>query len=372
MTLLPSDSVEKFALPSVRDVRSHLPEDSRSRSTVMGVTLFVGSLLLYTLFWIGTVYLPSWPLRVVAALCTGFFIAVLFVVAHDACHQALTAHPTLNRFIGRIAFLPSLHPYAAWEYSHNGLHHGYTNVKTVDPGYAPLTLDEYRAAPTWRRLLERFYRTTFGLMFLYLIEIWWRCEVFPMRARRPKARERAFQLDRATVFAFLGAQFLTICLLAHRTHASVFPLLLVAILIPFFAWNFVSGFLTFQHHTHPRVAWYRDPADWSFFHGQICSVVHVEFPWLVEVVLHNIMQHTAHHVDPRIPLYHLKESQEQLEDSYAAQIVHVEFSWKGFFRNLRACRLFDYTQHRWLDWDGTPTTEPLLEQHLSIAPERLA
>ena len=40
----------------------------------------------------------------------------------------------------------------------------------------------------------------------------------------------------------------------------------------------------------------------------------------------------------------------------------VPFSLPGLFETLRTCRLFDYENHRWLDWDGTPTTAPLLRR----------
>jgi omega-6 fatty acid desaturase (delta-12 desaturase) len=64
-------------------------------------------------------------------------------------------------------------------------------------------------------------------------------------------------------------------------------------------------------------------------------------------------------VDPRIPLYNLEDAQKQLEEAYTGDLVVVPFTWTGYFRTLRTCRLFDYDHHRWLNWDGTPTTEPL-------------
>jgi omega-6 fatty acid desaturase (delta-12 desaturase) len=91
------------------------------------------------------------------------------------------------------------------------------------------------------------------------------------------------------------------------------------------------------------------------------ATVHVELPRPIELILHNIMEHTAHHADPRVPLYNLEKAQKHLEDTYG-EIVVVPFTFGGFFNTLRTCRLFDYENHRWLDWDGKPTTESLLGQ----------
>ena len=159
-----------------------------------------------------------------------------------------------------------------------------------------------------------------------------------------------------------------VTLLTDRAHlpggwwAVTIELILAGVIVPFLLWNWLMGFVVFQHHTHPRVPWYGNEDDWSFYAGQVQSVVHIEMPRPVELVLHNIMEHTAHHVDPRIPLYNLEDAQKKLEHAYAGDIVVVPFTWRGYFHTLRTCRLFDYANHCWLDWNGSPTTEPLLRR----------
>lgn len=56
----------------------------------------------------------------------------LFVLGHDACHQSLTPHRRLNRWLGHLVFMPSLTPYSLWDLSHNVVHHGYTSLKDFD------------------------------------------------------------------------------------------------------------------------------------------------------------------------------------------------------------------------------------------------
>ena len=53
----------------------------------------------------------AWWVKVFASLVAALWIARLFVIGHDACHGSYTPNKILNKWIGRIAFLPSLTPY---------------------------------------------------------------------------------------------------------------------------------------------------------------------------------------------------------------------------------------------------------------------
>ncbi len=43
-------------------------------------------------------------------------------------HNSLTPHRRLNKWLGRIAFLPSLTAYSVWDVGHNMVQHGGTNL----------------------------------------------------------------------------------------------------------------------------------------------------------------------------------------------------------------------------------------------------
>jgi omega-6 fatty acid desaturase (delta-12 desaturase) len=134
--------------------------------------------------------------------------------------------------------------------------------------------------------------------------------------------------------------------------------IVVVALLPFLAFSWLMGFATFQHHTHPRVIWYANEQDWSFFRSQVEGTVHVVFPRWIELLLHNIMEHTAHHIDTRVPLYHLSNAQQAVEEAFGTERVIAEtFSFAGMSRVFRDCQLYDYENHRWLTFDGRATTE---------------
>jgi acyl-lipid omega-6 desaturase (Delta-12 desaturase) len=76
-------------------------------------------------------------------MVAALWIARLFVIGHDACHGSYTPNKTLNKWIGRIAFLPSLTPYSLWEIGHNLAHHGFTNLKGRDYVWTPYSPSEF-------------------------------------------------------------------------------------------------------------------------------------------------------------------------------------------------------------------------------------
>ena len=69
---------------------------------------------------------------------------------------------------------------------------------------------------------------------------------------------------------------------------------------------------------------------------------------------HNIMEHTAHHVDMSVPLYKLEEAQTAIESSLPDQVTIQDFSIPWYFATARACKLYDFKQGSWTDFAGHP------------------
>jgi len=355
---------ESSRVDRMRDARRYLGSVTASRSVAKGVGLVLATAAMYLATWACVFLTDSWLLKSVLGYLNGLAIGMIFVVGHDACHQSLTPVGWLNRLLGRIAFLPPLHPYTAWEYSHNGLHHGMTNLKSHDPGYAPKTLEEFRTLPRCRQWLERFYRTWPGLALYYLIENWFKVEMFPSAEHQSKMRSvRAFRRDRRIVAAFgVTMVVLTVWIgvIVRPTGQAAWVAglghFLLAWLWPYLVWNGIIAFITFQQHTHPKVRWFDNEADWTFYETQVRGTVHIQFPWLMRMMFHNINEHTAHHINPRVPLYELKTAQDQVRDYLAGDVLVVKWRPRVTFDTLRRCKLYDFDNHCWLDFAGRPTT----------------
>jgi omega-6 fatty acid desaturase (delta-12 desaturase) len=344
---------------AARRWRADLPARLR-RGSYLYAGLIVGSALsLYAGTFAGMFLLPWWWARLLCLVINPLALGMLFVIGHDAGHNSLTPNRRLNRVLGRLLLLPNWHPFTSWVHAHNTLHHAWSNFKGRQPDFAPLTKEEYDALPRWRRWLERLYRNPLGVGVCYALDFWLLHLILPRRGTFWRSPHRlAFHLDRLLVAAFaLGQIALAWVLAGHGSSPLPRPVLaLGGVLIPWTAFLWFMGFLTFLQHTHPTLAWYDNEAEWSFYRVNLKSTAHVLFPWVVERLLHNIMDHAAHHLDPSIPLYRLTESQKLLEEQTPAHAVVVRWTLWDYFRTCAACKLYDFRRHCWTDFNGVATT----------------
>lgn len=313
----------------------------------------------YLACMVGTVWMPTLLTRSIFVGLTPFMIGSLFVIGHDAAHNSFTPSTWLNRLLARLVLLPAWHPYTSWAYAHNTLHHGGTNLRGKHPDFVPMTKEEFDRQPRWRRLLEKVYRSPLGPGVSYLIEFYLGYILIPNAEHRPPQR-RQFMWDRLLVFGFFVLQIVTVDLMAHRATGLFLPPLGYAFLdvfLPWTLWVQFMGFVSFIQHTHPQLAWYDDPEDWSFYHVQLKSSTHVVFPFPIEKLFNNIMDHAAHHIDPAIPLYHLPQSQRLLEESCEEHAAVIRWSPWQYLELCRVCKLYDFERHCWTDFEGNPTSE---------------
>jgi acyl-lipid omega-6 desaturase (Delta-12 desaturase) len=344
------------AIPHRKVIRAWLaPISARSTARAVALVLLDVALFVACLSAVIAAYSP-W-LQALAGAATGLVISRLFILGHDACHQSFTRHRGLNRWLGRVVFLPSLTPYSLWEVGHNVVHHGYTNLKDFDFVWQPRSLAEFKALPKWKRGLERVYRSGWAPWLYYLVEIWWVRMFFPSRATMP-TRRRAFTWDCLLVSAFAIAWVAGLAAAAAFTHQPVAWLLTVGFALPFIVWNGMIGFVVYVHHTHPGIAWYADKASWSASQPFVSTTVHLTFRSAMGSVLHHIMAHTAHHVDMGVPLYRLERAQALLESKLPGAIVVQPFSWRWYADTARRCKLYDFDARRWTDFDGRPSAMP--------------
>jgi omega-6 fatty acid desaturase (delta-12 desaturase) len=294
------------------------------------------------------------------ACLAGIMIGVLFVVGHDAAHNSLTPSTRLNRWIGVMAFLPSLHSFSLWELGHNRTHHRWTNFAPKDYVWTPLDWRQYSRLSRFRQLQYQFYRSAWGPLLYYAVEIWLRHTLFPFRRDVPRLNLR-YAADTAAVVVFAAA-YLTLLIVGLRVgwwgdpgRAWWNPALFGAG-IPFLVWNSLMGFVIYLHHTHPDVAWYDDEEGWRIQANQAELAVHVLFPTLINQLFHWILEHNAHHARTGIPFYDLRRSQELLQADGSAQVTEFVWTPGTHMAVVRRCKLFDFRAGRWMDFQGNYTS----------------
>jgi omega-6 fatty acid desaturase (delta-12 desaturase) len=300
-----------------------------------------------------TLLAASIALKLVGTLIVTAAIVRLFLIGHDACHGSFFGSPRLNATCGRLAFLPSLTAYSLWEFGHNTAHHGFNNLKGRDQVWTPFSKAEFDTLPRHRRVLERIYRSGVGWGAYYLVEMWWKKLYFASRKEIGTSR-RQYRLDSLLVTAgallWLGVVGLT----AHATGQSFALLTLLAVVVPFLLWNGIMGFVVYLHHTHPTIAWFQNRHEWQRQRAYLTATACARLPFGIDRLMHNIMEHNAHHLNPRIPMYTLRAAQQALREGFPG-LCDYRLNWRTYLDSTRRCKLYDYTNHAWTDFDGRVT-----------------
>jgi omega-6 fatty acid desaturase (delta-12 desaturase) len=314
---------------------------------VLGIA--IADLLIVDALWV----------KIFASLVAALWIARLFVIGHDACHGSYTSSKTLNKWIGRIAFLPSLTPYSLWEIGHNLAHHGFTNLKGRDYVWTPYSPKEFANLPWLRRQMEHVYRSGVGQGVYYMFEMWWKKLFFPSR-KHVTSRRSSYTWDSLLVAVFGLAWVGGLAAWGVHSGRSVWSLLVFGFAVPFFLWNCLMGFVVYVQHTHPRVAWYERRDEWSANAGYATTTVHIKLVRPLDCLIHYILEHGAHHVNMGVPLYRLKEAQARLTATLDERLNAEVFTWRYYWNTVRRCKLYDFAQHVWTDFDGRVTSTPVV------------
>lgn len=332
------------------------------RHSHRGILEFVTDIAIICVLFLIVLFAPMLWVKALASVALGFREAIVMVIAHDAAHGNTTPNKSLNKLIAVVGFLPSYFNYQLWLYDHNQTHHVRTNDAHPDL-YRPFSKAEYDALPAWRQYLERLYRTPLGLCLYYPFERFLQYKLFP-NDNFPKAIHGAAWCHFALISAYAAALFSFLVVIAPSiAHISSTQAVVLGMVIPFFVSTTTFTFTTYLQHTHPEIPWFKSDIDRRIVRQEDITP-NVVMPRWYNFVSHNIQEHTCHHVNSKIPYYNAGHAQKRLVELMGGQAVTTEFTFRWFLKCMRVCKLYDFENHRWIDWDGTPLTGTLLKPHV--------
>ena len=340
---------------------SAAPDLSAWRSSSWGGPLIAIALLFGA--WVAVlavgVWSPHWWLRLALVVPLTARSGQLFTLGHDAAHGSFSTSRTLNAVAGRLAFLPSVHVFGLWRFHHD-VHHRFTNLRGHDFVWTPLTVAEYSALPRRRRWLHRLERhhSGLGLGWHYAIEIWAPRMLWPRQHQEVPHRRRIF-IDALVLYGLLAGIGVVAWVLVEAVDparagdvGSWISAAVFLFVLPLIGTQLLIGFVIYLNHTHPDVVWYDDIEEWARHDVQLEGSVGQRFPGLRHALLpRRIMNHTAHHVDPGVPLGALAAAQRELVDACGNRIIRWDWSSQRFRAILAGCKLYDYHAHRWLTYE---------------------
>ncbi len=343
------------------------------KSNFRAILIVLGQFFLYVACLFGAVTDYSIFANISFSICLGLVIGQFFIVGHDACHQSLAKNMFLNKIIGRFSFSFALHSYTLWALEHNQKHHGNTNIKGKDPSWPPMTKEEFDQTNNIRRWLERFYRSPFGAGAYYLHEMWFKNHILPTSSTA-RSEWRKYMPDALFVLFSFIAQLYIIQYLGSvfAPSKSEVEILLLGWLVPFLCWNWIMGVVIYLQHTHPKIPWMTENQKLPFSQVQMYVTPHVVFPEPIGMLLYNIMEHTAHHLQTSVPSYNLYLAQKQLEEVHNQNMLIYQWTPAEYIQITKICKLYDFQQKCWTDFDGNPTSSavPHLWGSIGVSPDR--
>ncbi|HJN37909.1 MAG TPA: fatty acid desaturase [Gammaproteobacteria bacterium] len=284
-------------------------------------------------------------LQLLGCLSAGLATSALFIWGHDAAHGALFKNQYVAELLGTITMLPSFNIYRLWRHGHNRIHHGFTSLTTMDWIWRPWSPKEYFSKSAFRRWVYRCERALLTCAVHYFLRVWWEKMI---RFKMPKKRVE-FILTKSIMLTFI----VVYTGLSYYFTRSLWVTLCVVV-FPFIIFNYMIAFFVYLHHTHPSIPFFDKREQWSFGLGGIhCSTI-IRTSRLWEFMTHNILIHTPHHVDFRVPFYRLKRAYKDLKEHYGDCITEYKFSWVKVIRIFRQCKLYDYESKMWCDFKGVP------------------
>ena len=353
MTELPSvatGTVAHTASPTtLKPVIDVLPGSVYDNPTWRGMAYFFRDVTMYVALLVVLVFMSNVfavaGLEVVMALV----VSGLFVVGHDAAHGALFKSKRINSTVAHLAFLPSLHVYEGWILGHNRVHHPYTVRQGYDFVWHPTTTEQFVALGWWRKAVHRVEWSWVGAGPYYIHQVWWKKM---MTGPNPARWVKAIRRDRWIVTAFIAgmlALFTSIGVASGDSVAGILWLDVRTLLLPFLGFACFIGTMVHVHHIAPEIRWWKK-AEWNKFKAQMQGTTVLRAPKGFNFFFHWIMVHVPHHVDMRVPMYHLEEAADAIEAAFPGSVIDKPLRFRDFVANSRACKLYDFDAGRWLTY----------------------
>lgn len=277
-------------------------------------------------------------------LVAGIAASSMFVLAHDAAHGALFRSKWVAEIMGTVFMLPALNVYRLWCLGHNRVHHGFTSFSSIDWIWRPLPVEEYVALSSFKKLLYRIERSFYGCGLHYLAKVWLPKMILFMPAHLKAGEVFGIRMSKLVVFIFAA----TLGLISYRFGGVVE--VIAALILPFIVFNYVISLIVYLHHTHPDIPFFDERTEWNHAIGAIYCTTILYSNWLIRSLTHNILIHTPHHVDIRIPFYRLKTAFKDIKQHYAPYLHEDHLSWAHLIKIFRTCKLYDYREHKWLSF----------------------
>ena len=257
----------------------------------------INSFVPYVLLWVAMVYalaVSYWLMLPLAILAAGF-LARIFIIFHDCGHASFFKSKRANHVVGAIAGVVNLTPFLHWRWQH-ALHYGTAGDldRRGSGDIWTLTVQEYLQSTRWRRFAYRLARSPIVLFVIAPLYVF----VVHHRFAVSGAPERERQSVRHTNWVLLAVT------LVMSAAIGLKAFLLIEFTVSAIA-GAVGLWLFYVQHQFEGAYWARSE-EWSYTAAALKGSSFYKLPRILQWFTGNIGFHHIHHLNPRIPNYHLQ------------------------------------------------------------------
>lgn len=282
------------------------------RIAIWQVANSFGGLILCWILMYFSLRVGYWLTLLLAFPAAGFLVRI-FIIQHDCGHGSFFKARQANDMVGMICGFLTLVPYKFWRKSH-AIHHAH-HAELEERGIGDvwtMTVEEYREASRWKRLVYRVFRNPiflFGLAptlnFVVMQRLTWEAK----ENWRHGEIASVWWTNLAIATWFTGGSLL----LGFGTMVAIFlPIIVIA--------ASAGTWLFYVQHQFERTYWEHTP-QWDYTLAAMHGSSYYKLPRLLQWFTGNIGFHHIHHLSPRIPNYHLQRCHDQ--NPLLQRVVHL-------------------------------------------------
>lgn len=241
-----SNGQKEFILELRQKVSDYFEKNNKSKYGNLNLwlkTVFMFSLFLVPYILMITGIISTFTPVLICWILIGAGIAgVGMGIMHDAAHSSYSKYPRVNRWLGYSMYLLGGFP-RNWQYQHNTMHHGFTNIdghdEDIDPGPV-LRLSPHKPLLRVHRYQHLYAWFLYGLMTIS----WVTTKDFEQLNRyRKEGVKLPGNQSYTRMFVNLGIAKLIYYCAFILVPVIVLPFAWYWILIFFFAMHFTSGLI---------------------------------------------------------------------------------------------------------------------------------
>ena len=228
------------------------------------------------------------------AAVAGALLLRVFIIFHDCCHRSFFKYKWLNEVVGYITGVLTFTPYEQWRNTHVTHHATSGNLDKRGTGDIwTLTVQEYSKLSSWKKFVYRIYRNplfmfVMGPIFIFLLD-------YRVNRKHISTKERW-----NTYATNLGI----VALLGTLSFFFGWQAML-AVQIPMFMISGITGIWLFYVQHQFEESYYESNDQWNYKLAALKGSSYFRLPTVLNWLTGNIGYHHIHHLNPRVPNYHL-------------------------------------------------------------------